>query len=111
MVERASPESTIIWHGMMMLRIRHGLAADFLRDRFGILMDAVKYAVHATQILADAYVRPRLSWGWYRGPPLFRTLTRNRPRGGYWKFTIQRDSRSRCRPQLSRSTCAGSIRD
>src|SRR6266446_838891 len=70
---------------MMMLRIRHGLAADFLRDRFGILMDAVKYAVHATQILADAYVRPRLGWGWYRGPPLFRTLTRNRPRGGYWK--------------------------
>ncbi len=37
--------------------------AEFLHESFQILMDAVKHAAHATQILADAYVLPSFGWG------------------------------------------------
>lgn len=37
--------------------------AEFLHQSFQILMDAVKHAAHATQILADAYVLPSFGWG------------------------------------------------
>jgi len=30
--------------------------AEFLHESWGILLDAVKHAAHATQILADAYI-------------------------------------------------------
>lgn len=36
--------------------------AEFLHESFQILMDAVRHAAHATQILADAYVLPSFGW-------------------------------------------------
>jgi hypothetical protein len=37
--------------------------AAFLSESFQILMDAVKHAAHATQILADVYILPSFGWG------------------------------------------------
>lgn len=35
---------------------------EFLNESFQILMDAVKHAAHATQILADVYFLPSFGW-------------------------------------------------
>ena len=36
--------------------------AEFLHESFEILMDAVKHAAHASQILADIYIMPVFGW-------------------------------------------------
>jgi hypothetical protein len=38
--------------------------AEFLRESFETLMDAVRHSAHATQMLADSYILP--TFGWHR---------------------------------------------
>jgi hypothetical protein len=53
---------TIVSHAMFVDRGEQD-HAEFLHESWGILLDAVQHAAHATQILADAYIMPAFGWG------------------------------------------------
>jgi hypothetical protein len=53
---------TIVSHAMFVDRGERD-PADFLHESWGLLLEAVQHAAHATQILADAYIMPAFGWG------------------------------------------------